>query len=202
MHSVVWPHVVSMGATHFPGFPSSTSVAPQTSLLTLAHTKIDLHYFSESTEVQTLHMLASGTQLLVCGIYACYGAKCYQIRNDDWCHYKTKFRRVPPAVVLEAFLQVMRNDVNLSPAFALARSSIHQPTISPDTMDLACHGPSRVNPDAFKSHFLFLFLFIYLIFFFWRGGKGFTLHIVYLFWQSDHCACKSWAYIIVSSIII
>ena len=24
------------------------------------------------------------------------GAKCYQICNNDWCHCKTKFRRVPP----------------------------------------------------------------------------------------------------------
>ena len=51
-------------------------------------------------------------------------------------------------MVLEAFLQVMYNDVNSSPAAALARSSIHQLTTSTDTMDLVCHGPSTANPDA------------------------------------------------------
>jgi len=40
---------------------------------------------------------------------------------------------------------------NLSPAAAVARSSIHQLTTSMDTMDLVCHGPSTVNPDAFNS---------------------------------------------------
>jgi len=34
----------------------------------------------KSTEVQTSPMLASGAQLLACGIYTCVsGAKCYQI---------------------------------------------------------------------------------------------------------------------------
>jgi len=42
------------------------------------------------------------------------------------------------------------NDVNLSSAAALARSSIHQLTTSTDTMDLVCHGPFTVNPDAFN----------------------------------------------------
>jgi len=58
----------------------------------------------------------------------------------------------PAAIVLEAFLQVCNNDINLSPAVALARSSIHQPTISLDTMDLVCHGSSTVNPDAFTPY--------------------------------------------------
>ena len=38
---------------------------------------------------------ASGAQLLPCGPMHVSGAKRYQICNNDWCHCKTKFRRVP-----------------------------------------------------------------------------------------------------------
>jgi len=53
-----------------------------------------------------------------------------------------------------SFRSISANDAimtNLSPAVALARFSSHQLTISPDTMDLACHSPSTVNLDAFNS---------------------------------------------------
>ena len=43
-------------------------------------------------------------------------------------------------VVTEAFLQVTQ--------FRSSKIQLHQPTTSPDTMDLVCHGPSTVNPDA------------------------------------------------------
>jgi len=40
--------------------------------------------------------------------------------------------------------------INLQAGIALARSSIHQPTTSLDTMDLAC--PSTVNPNVLTPH--------------------------------------------------
>jgi len=58
----------------------------------------------------------------------------------------------------------MHNDINLSPAVALARSSIHQLTISPDTMDLVCHGPSTVNPDAFNPPITVYVLYTFYVF--------------------------------------
>ena len=54
---------------------------------------------SNSTEVQTTPTLASGAQLLACGIHTLVAltATKYVIMTD-----------VPPAVVLEAFLQTMQ----------------------------------------------------------------------------------------------
>ena len=78
------------------------------------------------------------------------GAKHYQICNND----------VIARLILEeshqyCFRSISAGDAimtNLSPAAALARSSIHQLTTSTDTMDLVCHGPSTVNPDAFNPY--------------------------------------------------
>jgi len=66
------------------------------------------------------------------------------------CVYVWYYVKSPTGIVLEAFLQVMYNDVNLSPAAALTTSSIYQLATSTDTMDLVCHGPSTVNSDAFN----------------------------------------------------
>jgi len=57
------------------------------------------------------------------------------------------------------------NDVNLSPAVALERSRIHQPTISLDKMDLVCHSPPTVNPDAFNPLICTLYLSLYFYIF-------------------------------------
>ena len=59
--------------------------------------------------------------------------------------------------------QICNNAVNLSPAVALARSSIYHPTILPDAIDLyiACHDPSI--PDAFNLLSTLYVLYTYVV---------------------------------------
>jgi len=50
----------------------------------------------KSTEEQTSPMLASCAKFYLVVYMHVSGAKRYHVCNNDWCHCKTKFRRVPP----------------------------------------------------------------------------------------------------------
>ena len=69
------------------------------------------------------------------------------------------------------FCRWCNNDINLWPAVALARSSIHPPT-----MDLVCNGPSTVRSDAFN-----LPLTLYVLY---------TLCISTFVWLSHHWSLR------------
>ena len=86
--------------------------------------ELDANILHVTVRVQTLPMLASGAQLLPCGPMHVSGTKYYQnvIMTDVVARLHLEESH---QYSLEDLLQEMHNDVNLSPAAALARSSIH-----------------------------------------------------------------------------
>jgi len=60
--------------------------------------------------------------------------------------------------------------------------SIHQATVSPDKIDLACHGPSQWTQMRSNHQWLYMY----------------SIHLMYSYWLADHCASKSCVYTIVS----